>query len=1373
MLCKKIQNVIDESEECLCAADEKDCAELCRTFHEYVATEIYKVYLQKGGRLSLLRQAVGQVVERNTTDLPMPPLPIPTEELHLKASTSTADVAGEPAAGEPAAASSQAIDWEWRFMESGRDVISVVQIQETKAPAWNGYRHFFSLNETWRFRTDFASWYSKTFHGSTLPLLREWDFASAHVLRRSSYKGQQQFHDVGLKLPVDSASLPGHVACIAGILQNRGCTKPAYDAAWNMLDVWDRHLAVDRSFPLLPHVIGSDVHVRNNRIRMQELQAAFQAVEMQSYMGLFQKYFPNDTVEVTLGKLLFVMLCARSHPTLRSNEDFQRCTKRTVHVWCQSVHRRMLADDTPLLSQCPDPGRCGSYHPMSREARRKGSPAMKMHLLSRFAAKGGGYVTTAGELSLHELGLVSETSRVAGRVAGEFVMRYLAKLSGIAQDVRRTAQGSSEPFVLNLALDASRVAKQQVLALHFKLDHRHGDMVQVLPDSHPCHDGKTTLAALNTAVDAALGVGPDCAKELRKMGKHLKTYRGSTKALIHAVRNSIQLLLPDYNFQDSVPDVLLTPAEEGSRYQLSLASREMLDVGNDRAAHFIWNPERRKTAQDFYPRNKQNMVRLVLSADEGTEGFLMYQHLSHHGVHIMFWGDTSHRLHRKQAGAIAQVPEAAALLRRLTKLFRTSRAPWDSSRFGRMGQAARLRLLTALQESDDASMLEAVMAGIARDNCVPLTAMTPERALDLLLADPGGLHWSKDDCKEGRWFAWWDHSKKTDRTWSLQWLSILFSFLEHGDCPDAKSADADEGDVLSDSTNQDKMRSMLSIFKPGRQYMASMEGTCAASENSDLQNNGLAHLRHATHLADGSRTRKLVKQTLASSTPISVLEYINAAEAARDCTCQETLSFHTSLLISWLANVVEIEDYARSYPWKAVLALQEVNWPNQLEELRVEWAFIQVLDHAPRGSALARLFPWTRWQSTRELFIEAESIGFRADHVHSGAVRVLACSLAGWTKANEAPVLQSLQCELMFNDMRDAERRHKKADFTKASNVCCAGIRSSWNRSPAESVHLNNLDWVEDEGFKALRAQVLNASRQNDKQLGISLQSLISDRNCSHLTKPHVFCERLRLYRSLLAFFAKKTCNQQEVQRRVDDAWPSALLGPGCVWLFDNKWFLILKTSQYFVRCLELKMKEASPEAKLFVFESCNVWDSMDVRLEGQSFGLACPCVLEDCGLALQVNNFLTLPEYFCRHTILTVAAGTALQYCKWKGIKAAAKANHRERVRMILTDARMDGDYIRECCESVPVKEKKKKEGLNESDGDDEEEDDLADELDYMNEDLENNDDHGQAKPEVADNAADDTEQQKNEEQGPAPVPADGHAGASSRQAVCSQFFL
>ena len=73
------------------------------------------------------------------------------------------------------------------------------------------------------------------------------------------------------------------------------------------------------------------------------------------------------------------------------------------------------------------------------------------------------------------------------------------------------------------------------------------------------------------------------------------------------------------------------------------------------------------------------------------------------------------------------------------------------------------------------------------------------------------------------------------------------------------------------------------------------------------------------------------------------------------------------------------------------------------------------------------------------------------------------------------------------------------------------------------------------------------------------------------------------------------------------------------------------------------------------------------------------------------MQDFLTLPEYFCKHTILTVAAGTTLQYCRWKGLKGAAKANQRERVRMILTDAGMDADYIHECCEAIPRREKKK----------------------------------------------------------------------------------
>lgn len=318
MLCKKIQDVIDESDECLCSADEKDAEHICSTFHEHVATEIYKVFLQRGGKLSLLRQAVSKVIDRNTTDLPMPPVPLAKEELHLEAVTLNSDVDAEPSAG-----SSQAVPWEFRFLEDGRDVLSVAEIPGDRASSWNGYRHFFSLNETWRFRTAFAGWYSKSFHGTTLPLLREWDFSCSHVpwllseksspvfccllsvrdvsvrmlqvLRRPSYKGQQESEDAGLKLPVDAASVPGHVACIGSILKNKGCTKQAYNAAWQNLDAWDRHLDADRSFPLLPHVIGSDVHVRQNKIRMDELQSALQAVDMQSYCALIQQCLSTNS----------------------------------------------------------------------------------------------------------------------------------------------------------------------------------------------------------------------------------------------------------------------------------------------------------------------------------------------------------------------------------------------------------------------------------------------------------------------------------------------------------------------------------------------------------------------------------------------------------------------------------------------------------------------------------------------------------------------------------------------------------------------------------------------------------------------------------------------------------------------------------------------------------------------------------------------------------------------------------------------------------------------------------------------------------------------------------------------------------------------
>ena len=173
--------------------------------------------------------------------------------------------------------------------------------------------------------------------------------------------------------------------------------------------------------------------------------------------------FPNNARDITLGDLVFVLLCGRSRPTLKDDEDAQRITKRVIQVFTQEAELLLSGDLTPLLENCPDATRCSSYHPMSKAARKKGSPVLKLQLLKRFACKAGGYVTTKNEMNLVDLGLVSTNSRLAGRLASEFVMRYLCKCSGICQALQRKAASlpDGEPFVLNMCMDAARISKQQ------------------------------------------------------------------------------------------------------------------------------------------------------------------------------------------------------------------------------------------------------------------------------------------------------------------------------------------------------------------------------------------------------------------------------------------------------------------------------------------------------------------------------------------------------------------------------------------------------------------------------------------------------------------------------------------------------------------------------------------------------------------------------------------------------------------------------------------------------------------------------------------------------------------------------------------------
>ena len=161
---------------------------------------------------------------------------------------------------------------------------------------------------------------------------------------------------------------------------------------------------------------------------------------------------------MTVGRLLFVCLYSRNKPTVRENELAGRVTKRLVHLFAQGVETGLSSPDSPLLSECPEPTKCTSYHPLLKASRMKGSTVLKERLLERFGRKSTGFMSKKEEPTLEELGILTPSSKFATRLAGDFLIRYFAKTSSSFQ--KHMAQ-NIPCRVLNFSMDAARVCREQ------------------------------------------------------------------------------------------------------------------------------------------------------------------------------------------------------------------------------------------------------------------------------------------------------------------------------------------------------------------------------------------------------------------------------------------------------------------------------------------------------------------------------------------------------------------------------------------------------------------------------------------------------------------------------------------------------------------------------------------------------------------------------------------------------------------------------------------------------------------------------------------------------------------------------------------------
>ena len=230
-------------------------------------------------------------------------------------------------------------------------------------------------------------------------------------------------------------------------------------------------------------------------------------------------------------------------------------------------------------------------------------------------------------------------------------------------------------------------------------------MIQILPDSNPSADPGTVLQAINVALQGPAGLAAAGAPKMHR------TYRNATKNLPHSTRNMIGLLLPEFDFSWCLPENVLVPQQGMQRYRMTLEEKAMHNLSPAKEAYFLHDPSTGRSIPDFPSAKQHQVLRLCFASDEGSDVFGLMQWLCHSQCHCLWWPDTPHKLHRKQAGAFAACEEGQRLIRLACKVFRATRAPWSTSRFGRARKESRARMIGAMEQFGESELLQCHLAG--------------------------------------------------------------------------------------------------------------------------------------------------------------------------------------------------------------------------------------------------------------------------------------------------------------------------------------------------------------------------------------------------------------------------------------------------------------------------------------------------------------------------------------------------------------------------------------------------------------------------------------------------------------------------------------
>ena len=309
--------------------------------------------------------------------------------------------------------------------------------------------------------------------------------------------------------------------------------------------------------------------------------------------------------------------------------------------------------------------------------------------------------------------------------------------------------------------------------------------------------------------------------------------------------------------------------------------------------------------------------------------------------------------------------------------------------------------------------------------------------------------------------------------------------------------------------------------------------------------------------------------------------------------------------------------------------------------------------------------------------------------------------VAGLTGSTADSLLVTLPSELTFNDLRDAGRRHSKAEKTLPHNVHCIAHKSATGRcAGGKTLEISAEDWSAELKSKHVKSTVFTC-RATGKDLGVSAEGLTKHKSSSY-TKPHILCQRQELMRLLSETYNKDIRKELENQEDRNDVllnvykslWMSKLV-PQHVFVSwkngeeESSRSLVLGSGPYAVRILPLV--KYGPNQYTF--------DKMEVpRCEIPVGGIhdivisfAEPLISHDQLGWSQTSDWMGLPLYVADHSLLSLPRSMVSQLCSALGLKHT-RLDYRSRVKLFLEHMQKSPDFINDILEEIPEAESKSK---------------------------------------------------------------------------------